>query len=318
MLEILKLIRIRTIAFAALTMYAMRYWVILPILELNGFTLQMTDWAFTLLVTAVCCLISGAYAINDYFDIRADRISGVRNVMIGRHLSRRSVIVLHTLLNAYAVVVAFYLGIAVGVWKIGILFLLVSGILWFYSSCYQKYFIVGNVIVALLAALIPVSAVIYEIPLLNMAYAGVLLETGTNFLYMFNWILGFSWFIFLNILMYEINKDIYTIEGDYENGHQTIPVELGIPAARNIITGLSLTAILSAMILYYVEFAESAAILVYLSAAVCLPYVLYIVSIRKKEGNRRLQLRLIRTITVLCIGVSVFFKHFFQLVFAGQ
>lgn len=50
MWEILRLIRIRTIAFAALTMYAMRYWVILPILELNGFTLQMTDWAFSLLV----------------------------------------------------------------------------------------------------------------------------------------------------------------------------------------------------------------------------------------------------------------------------
>ena len=152
MLEILRLIRIRTIAFAALTMYAMRYWVILPMLELNGFTLQMTDWAFTLLVVAVCCLISGAYVINDYFDIMADRISGVRDVLVGRSLSRRSVIILHTLLNACAVIIAFYLGWAVGVWKIGILFLLASGILWFYSSCYQKYFIIGNVIVALLAS----------------------------------------------------------------------------------------------------------------------------------------------------------------------
>ncbi len=34
MREILKLIRIRTIVFAVLTMYAMRYWVVLPMLEL--------------------------------------------------------------------------------------------------------------------------------------------------------------------------------------------------------------------------------------------------------------------------------------------
>ena len=84
MWEVLRLIRIRTIAFAALTMYTMRYMVILPMLELNGFTLQMADWAFTLLVVAVCCLISGAYVINDYFDTKCDRISGFRTVVVGK------------------------------------------------------------------------------------------------------------------------------------------------------------------------------------------------------------------------------------------
>ncbi len=132
MWEVLRLIRIRTIAFAALTMYTMRYMVILPMLELNGFTLQMADWAFTLLVVAVCCLVSGAYVINDYFDTKCDRISGFRTVVVGKSISRRMAITLHSLLNVIAVSIAFYLGFAVGVWKIGILFLLVSGILWLY------------------------------------------------------------------------------------------------------------------------------------------------------------------------------------------
>ena len=94
---------------------------------------------------------------------------------------------LHTVLNLFAVSIAFYLGFAVGVWKIGILFLLVSGILWFYSSTYKKYFLTGNLLVGILASLIPISAIVYEIPLLNMAYAELLIETGTNFLYMFDW-----------------------------------------------------------------------------------------------------------------------------------
>lgn len=170
MLEIFRLIRIHTIIFAALTMYAMRYFVVLPMLQLNGFTLQMTDWAFALLVIAVCCLISGAYVINDYFDTKTDRISGVKDVLVGKSISRRMAISMHTLFNVIAVGIAFYLGFAVGVWKIGILFLLVSGILWFYSTVYKKYFIVGNVMVGLLGALIPVCAIIYEIPLLNIAY----------------------------------------------------------------------------------------------------------------------------------------------------
>jgi len=316
MWEILRLIRIRTLLFAALTLYAMRYWVVLPMLELNGFTLQMTDGAFSLLVVAVCCLISGAYVINDYFDTKTDRISGVRDVVVGRSLSRRSAIVLHSVLNVVAVSIAFYLGIEVGVWKIGILFLLVSGVLWFYSSSYKKYFIVGNVIVGLLASLIPVSAIVYEIPLLNMAYAEILLETGTNFVYMFNWVFAFSWFIFLNILMYEINKDIYTVEGDRENGNETIPVRLGVPAARNIIAALALTGMISAGTIYFLEFRSSLAILIYTLVAILLPYTFYLVCLKGKMQNRQLQLRLIRAIMLLCIGVSLFFKHFFQFIFA--
>lgn len=144
MYEIFRLIRIRTIAFAALTMYAMRYLVIRPMLDINGLALQMTGWAFFLLVVAVCCLISGAYVINDYFDTKSDRISGIKKVVVGKSISRRVAISLHTVLNLFAVSIAFYLGFAVGVWKIGILFLLVSGILWFYSSTYKKYFFDGK------------------------------------------------------------------------------------------------------------------------------------------------------------------------------
>lgn len=316
MWEILRLIRIRTIVYAALTMYTMRYLVVLPMLELNGFSLQMADWAFALLVLAICCLISGAYVINDYFDTKSDRISGVRAVVVGKSVSRRMAITLHSFLNIIAVSIAFYLGFAVGVWKIGILFLLVSGILWFYSSTYKKYFIAGNVIVGLLAALIPVSAIVYEIPLLNMAYAGILLETDTNFLYMFNWVFAFAWFIFLNTLMYEMNKDIYTIEGDEENGNKTIPIQLGIPVARNIIVTLAVIAMISAGLFYYFEFSASLAILIYTVVAVLLPYILYIVAVKSKTPKRALQLWLIRLIMVLCLGVSLFFKHFFQLIFA--
>lgn len=316
MWKILRLVRIRTIAFAALTVYAMRYFVVLPMLDLNGFTLQMADWAFTLLVIAICCLISGAYVINDYFDTKTDRISGVRDVVVGKSVSRRMAITLHSVLNIMAVGIAFYLGFAVGVWKIGILFLLVSGVLWFYSSAYKKYFIIGNVLVGILAALIPVSAIVYEIPLLNMAYADILIETGTNFVYMFNWVFGFSWFIFLNILIYEINKDIYTVEGDRENGSNTIPVKLGIKAAQNIITLLAVIAMVSVGLFYYIEFTASLAILVYTIVALLLPYAVYIFAVKSPKSGRRFQLTMIRLIMVLCIFVSVFLKHFFQLIFA--
>lgn len=316
MLEILRLIRLRTLAFAAFTLYAMRYFVIRPILGVNGFELQTQNWEFSLLVIAICCLIAGAYVINDYFDAKADRISGVKEIVVGKSISRRVAISLHSILNVLAVGIAFLLGYIVGVWKIGILFLLVSGILWFYSSTYQKYFILGNLLVGILAALIPVSVLLYEIPLLNAAYAPLLLETGTNFMFMFEWVCGFSWFIFLNILMYEINKDIYSVEGDTEDGVITIPVRLGVTIAKKVILVLGVIALLSLGLLYYGVFTDSLVILVYFIAALGIPYSIYLVSVAGKQGHRRFQLRLIRLIMVLCVGVSLLFKHFFLLLFA--
>ena len=215
MYEILRLIRIRTIAFAALTMYAMRYLVIRPMLDINGLALQMTGWAFFLLVVAVCCLISGAYVINDYFDTKSDRISGIKKVVVGKSISRRVAISLHTVLNLFCRFYRLLSGICRGSLEnrnpvpVGIRNPLV---LFFYL---QEIFFDREICSwGILASLIPISAIVYEIPLLNMAYAELLIETGTNFLYMFDWVFGFAWFIFLNTLMYEINKDIYTVEGE--------------------------------------------------------------------------------------------------------
>lgn len=315
MFEILRLIRFRTIAFAAFTMYAVRYFVLKPILDINDFSLQMTNWAFCLLVISVCSLIAGAYVINDYFDTKADRISGVKNVVVGRSVSRREAIFLHTLLNVLAVGIAFYLSIAAGIWKIGVLFVLVSGILWFYSSLYKRYFITGNLLVAILASLIPMSVLVYEIPLLNMAYADILIDTGTDFMYMFYWVGGFSWFLFLNILMYEINKDIYTVEGDLENGIQTLPVRWGIKSAKVAIIVLASLAILSVVYFYMTVFTSSLSILVYGIVALLIPYGIYMVSVGGKYGKRTFQLRMIRLITVLCMGSCFLLKHFFEFLF---
>lgn len=316
MFSFLKLIRLHTLAFAAFTMYAMRFFVIKPLLDINGFSLQMSDIAFTALVIAVCCLISAAYVINDYFDTKTDRISGVRDLVVGKSVSRRMAISLHTMLNVIAVAIAFYLSFAVGIWKIGILFLLISGLLWFYSSYYKRIFILGYVIAGILVALLPLSTVLYEIPLLNMAYADILLETDTNFMYIFNWILGFSFFLFWNMIMYEMNKDLYTIEGDRENGIQTVPVRFGREKSGYIIAGLAGTCICVVLVLYGTVFSASLLILIYMAGALIFPYLLYIVLIMRKSGNRKQQIYLIRLIMVLCIGFSMLLNHFFQMLFA--
>lgn len=314
MLGILKLIRIRTLLFAAFTMYCMRYFVIRSILDINGLTLQLPDWAFTLSVLSVCSLIAGANVINDYFDTRIDRLSAVKDVVVGRCITRRTAMTLHSVLNILAIVIAFGLSIYVGIWKIGILFLLVSGLLWFYSSTYKRYLLVGNLIVGILAALIPLCVLLFEIPLLNNEYADLLIQTDTNFMYLFNWILGFSLFMFLNTVIYEMNKDIYTIPGDIEKGIRSVPVKWGIRATRIVISVWVAIAVCCAVGLYFTVFSESSLVLAYILLGICLPYCIYSVCVWWSV-KRSLQLGIIRLIMVLCVAFSFLLHHFFDLIF---
>ncbi|MDL2251813.1 UbiA family prenyltransferase [Odoribacter sp. OttesenSCG-928-J03] len=315
MIYILNLIRWPSLLFATFVMYMTRYFIIKPILAINDFQLQMSHSDFSLLVVSVCALIAAANIINDYFDIQSDRISGVRKVVVGRKISRRSAIILHSVLNIIALSIILYLSLSVGIWKIAILFFIVSGILWFYSSNYKRYFITGNLIVAILTALIPFCVPIFEIPLLNKEYAEILIATKTNFLYILTWISGFSFFIFLNTMMCEINKDIYSMEGDWEHRVNSIPIRLGIPIARNIIISLSLIAIIASVTLYFTVFRSDYYVLTYLFLALVVPYVIYIVSLLRRNSNRKLQLGLIRTITILCISFGFLLHHFFSTLF---
>ena len=47
---------------------------------------------------------------------------------------------------------------------------MVSGLLWFYSTTYKSELLLGNIIVALLTALVPFLVLLYELPLLARSY----------------------------------------------------------------------------------------------------------------------------------------------------
>lgn len=315
MMTIFNLIRWRALLFTAFYMYVIRYYVLKPALMYKGIDLQMPEWAFSLLVISVCCLVSAANIINDYFDSRADRISGVRKVVVGTVIRRRSAIALHAFLNFVAVSIAFYLGFYVGAWEIGLLFLLVSVLLWLYSSAYKKHFITGNLIVGFLSALVPISVMVFELPLLNTKYAGYLtgLEEHVFYaFYAFKWILAFSFFTFCNSVMYEVNKDIYSIDGDRENKINTIAVKAGIKSSRYVLVAGTLVCILAAALFYLNLFSDNRVILFYLVFALGVPYTVYLFSVITGCKKRKLQLNLIKLIMALCVGFAFLLPYYFR------
>jgi len=176
MLAFLKLIRIQNLLIVAVTQYLMRYAVIEPILKINEFELQMTDFEFFILVFATVCLTAAGYVINDYFDTKTDKLNRPGTVVVGKSITRRSAMTIHMILNILGVIAGFYVSYKIGLYQLGMIFLIVSGILWYYSTSYKRQFLIGNILVAVLTGLVPLMVILFEMPELNKTYRDILID----------------------------------------------------------------------------------------------------------------------------------------------
>lgn len=83
MLAYLRLFRWPNLLVVALTQYLFRYAVILPVLNFYEIDPVFTHLDFFLLVMATLLLTAAGYAINDYFDLRIDRINKPQKIILG-------------------------------------------------------------------------------------------------------------------------------------------------------------------------------------------------------------------------------------------
>lgn len=282
----IKLIRLPNLLMIAAIQYLMRYCIAKPIVEAQGYALQFSDLNFFLLVLTTIFLAASGYIINDYFDIDSDLYDKPEKVTVGKKIKKKTAMNLHIALNIIASAIGFYISYKVGIFKIGFIFVIIAGLLWFYSSSYKKMFLVGNIIVALLAALVPFIVVIFEIPALNTFYKDTLIQTGKNFNDILYWVSGFTFFAFILTLVREIIKDIEDFEGDKTFGSNTMPIIIGVFYSKIVAISLTIVAILALIFVqfFYIKQTNS---LIYIVVGVILPllFLIYrtIISKTKKD-----------------------------------
>lgn len=225
--SVLKLVRFPNLLIIAATQYAMRYLVMAPLLPSKTFTLQFGNLQFSLLVLSTIFIAAAGYIINDYFDTQADMINKPARVVVGVKIGRRVAMNLHAMLNIIGIGLGIYLSFYIKLPILSIVFLLATGLLWFYSTNYKRQFLIGNLSVALLTGLVPLMVILFEIPLLNREYGQVMLRNEASFNYIIAWVGGFSFFAFLTTLIREVIKDTEDFEGDMAYGMKTLPIILG-------------------------------------------------------------------------------------------
>ena len=309
------LIRWQNLLIVALTMVLMRYAVIDPLIGKIGVTLikgtgneipmtiQFPWFYFILLVAATVLITAGGYVINDYFDIKTDLINKGK-VIVGTKIPRRQAMMWHTIFNIAGVAIGFFISWKAGYFMLGALFLLVSGLLYFYSASYKRQFLIGNLIVAILTAMVPLLVVLYEWPALYRFYRiNALSLPEINFI--FYWVGGFALFAFLTTLTREIIKDIEDFDGDIAYGRNTVPVVIGVLSAKVV----SICLIIITVILLYLTwyfFVNDIITLIYLSAVIVLPLLFVVYKI--VVSNNRKQLHKASTIMKIVMLTGILYS----------
>jgi len=309
MLAYLKLFRWQNLLIIALSQYLFRHCII--IYSLKSYDVQpfFSDFEFFLLVLATILATAAGYAINDYFDLRIDRINKPHKIILGKELSRRKAIFAHTILNIVAVIIGLFLAYRVRYFQLAAVFVIVPALLWIYSIKYKRKFLIGNIVVSLLSAIVIAIVWLFEYRGIILYYNLDVETTHLNYLLWF-----YLLFAFFSTFIREVIKDIEDIKGDLKTGCKTIPIVAGIRSSKKLI--IILIVILIFFVGYfqiYLLRIEYDFIFAYLLFAVQIPLVLFInrINLAKEKIDYTINSRFAKFIMVA--GVFSMFLFCFYL-----
>ncbi len=234
---ILRLIRWQNLSIIILTQFLLRFGILNAFLfpDHPGMMSGLLD--FSLLVAATILLTVGGYLINDYFDIRIDSVNKPEDNPVGTAINGRSVILAHIIVNGLAILIGFYLAYRLRSVNFGLIFPFISVLLWLYSARYKRTLAWGNLVVAILSALVIFIVWYFEFLHLRLTpsdFSQVVPELSeTN-----RYFIAYGLFAFLVSFFREIIKDMQDIAGDKEYGCRTLPIALGIKRSKYIVTFL--------------------------------------------------------------------------------
>jgi 4-hydroxybenzoate polyprenyltransferase len=114
----------------------------------------------------------------------------------------------------------------------------------------KKQFLIGNLTIAHLTAIVPYLVVSLEFAALERVHGREIVNTTACSLAWF-WTTGFAFFAFITNLTREIIKDIQDIEGDKAVGCKTLPIEMGIPYSKAVVSVLSLASVIVVWLIYF-------------------------------------------------------------------
>lgn len=222
------------LSMIALMMYLMRWCIIKPILYRLGIMMEaefasyISEGSFALLVLSVVLIAAGGYLVNDIQDVQEDAVNKPGKNPIGQQIPVALAERVYYACTAVGVGLGFGLAISFGNYNYALLHLAAALSLWFYAHYFKSSLLIGNVIVAMCVALVPLTVGIFEVSLLQNGYPEMMKKfKDFNFNFIAWWLIGYAVFAFLLTLAREWIKDMQDVEGDLLSGKITLAGHVG-------------------------------------------------------------------------------------------
>ncbi len=236
---LLKLVRVQNLLIIAATQFFVRLFVINPVFFSYKIEHSLSSFEFILFVAATLCIAAAGYIINDYFDIDIDRINKPQKMVIGKYFSRREAFRLHIIFNIAGAALGIYCAWLAGNIRLGFIFIIAAGLLWFYAKTFKKVFLLGNIIVSIVTALTILVTAYFE----NWLFLNTDLLTLAANREVMQPVFAYALFAFMTTLIREIVKDAEDMEGDRQFGSKSLPIVLGMKWTKGAIAALCLVLI---------------------------------------------------------------------------
>jgi len=263
-----------------------------PILDLIGFDPAMPEWSFALLVISTAVITAAGNVINDFHDVKADRVNNPERVVIDRYISRRQAILSHIILNFVGVILGVFIALYHWIPWLSLIFIGVPIFLWLYSLSFKHQPFFGNLIVSVLAATVPLLVILFEYPLLLETNAEIVSVDPGIFRPLIYWIGMFAVFAFLTNLIRELVKDGEDVDGDTEIGSRTLAIVLGIKKLKYLVFTLSFITLIFLSYIF-LSFLRDQLSILYFSVCLALPFLFLlwkVIWVKQPSDWRRISL----------------------------
>lgn len=251
-------------------------------LKQQDIPLALADWQYGLLVLSTVLLAAAGYVINNIFDVASDTINKPNDVVIGKGISETRAYNIYFGLNITGVAIGFYLSNVIMRPGFATIFILIASLLYFYSTTLKQIMLLGNFVIALLLALSVVIIGIFDIfPATNT-------ENQAQMASLFSILIDYALFAFMINFIREIVKDIEDVNGDYNQGLNTLPIAIGISRAAKIALGLAIIPFLFSLLYINKYFVENDLLIVtlYTFVFVLAPLLYFIVKIFSAKSQK--------------------------------
>ncbi|NNK86827.1 MAG: geranylgeranylglycerol-phosphate geranylgeranyltransferase [Flavobacteriaceae bacterium] len=244
MLAFLNLIRWKNLLMIALAQVLIKY----ALLDPDFGVMTTFNWkGFGLLVLATLFIAAAGYIINDIFDVETDSVNNPEKTIVGKQISEKNAYNFYAAFTIAGVGLGFYLSNMIGKPGFAAVFILVAALLYVYASSLKQMTLVGNIAIAVVVAISLLIVGVYE---LVPAMTEQNQSTQVTF---FRILMDYALFAFVITLIRELVKDIEDIDGDYNAGMKTLPIQIGRERSGKVVFVLSFLPILG-VIFYIVTF----------------------------------------------------------------